>query len=76
MRRELSAGMDELTKSQLAGVVGGIRGAKQPGEKTPQQKSQSKPLTESGQQAADPTRAQQLPNISPAPPPPRISAQG
>ncbi|HEX4454075.1 MAG TPA: hypothetical protein VH143_24600 [Kofleriaceae bacterium] len=68
--------MTELTVPELECVVGGIRGMKQPNEKPIGTDSRSRPLQESGQGAPDASRPQPLPNISPAPPPPRISAQG
>ena len=67
--------MTELTVPELECVIGGIRGVKQPTEKTKGQTSLSKPLSE-GNQGGDPTRPSPVPNISPAPQPPRISAQG
>jgi hypothetical protein len=68
--------MTELTVPELECVVGGIRGVKQPTEKNKGTDSRSRPLQESGQGAPDATRPSPVPNISPAPPPPRISAQG
>jgi hypothetical protein len=64
--------MTELTVPELECVIGGIRGVKQPTEKNKGDDSRSRPLQESGSAAADPTRPSPVPNISPAPAPPRI----
>ncbi len=64
--------MTELSVPELECVIGGIRGVKQPTEKNKGTDSRARPLQESGGGAPDPTRPSPVPNISPAPQPPRI----
>ncbi len=63
----------ELTTLELEQVVGGISGRKQPTEKVGGTKQISKPLQP--EQSGPQPLPGGLPNISPAPPPPRIVAE-
>jgi hypothetical protein len=64
----------ELNASELALVLGGISGVKQPTEKTGGSKQISKPLSPVESQGPSPV-ATPLPQLQPAQPPPQIVAQ-
>jgi hypothetical protein len=63
----------ELTPSELEQVTGGISGKKQPTQPVGGSKSISKPLQ--AEQGGPQPLPGGLPQISPAPPPPRIVAE-